>query len=143
MERNRLRNVLNVSQRRANKNSLTWWYILKTSWRVVYIAATLHPNSLIPFFTSKNTFFTSNNVILTQPHINIFFTLFNQKNPLKIGIQGNNLHIFLWNLKIWIFKNFFFRNLKIVKFGMPKKTPPKSQAKNKTLFLQYPFLTIF
>ena len=31
-----------------------------------------------------------------------FFTLFNQKNLLKIGIQGNNLHIFLWHLKIWI-----------------------------------------
>ena len=29
----RLRNVLNASQRRVNKNSLTWWYILKTSWR--------------------------------------------------------------------------------------------------------------
>ena len=26
---------------------------------------------------------------------------------------------------------------------MPKKITPKSQAKNKTLFLQYPFLTIF
>ena len=31
--RKRLRNVLNASQRRVNKNSLTWWYILKTSWR--------------------------------------------------------------------------------------------------------------
>ena len=26
---------------------------------------------------------------------------------------------------------------------MPKKIIPKSEAKNKTLFLQYPFLTIF
>ena len=26
---------------------------------------------------------------------------------------------------------------------MPKKMIPKSEAKNKTLFLQYPFLTIF
>ena len=26
---------------------------------------------------------------------------------------------------------------------MPKKMTPKSQAKNKTLFPQYPFLTIF
>ena len=25
--------MLNASQRRVNKNSLTWWYILKTSWR--------------------------------------------------------------------------------------------------------------
>ena len=31
--RKRLRNVLNASQRRVNKNSLTWWYILKTSRR--------------------------------------------------------------------------------------------------------------
>ena len=28
-----LRNVLNTSRRRVNKNSLTWWYVLKTSWR--------------------------------------------------------------------------------------------------------------
>ena len=25
--------MLNASQRRVNKNSLTWWYVLKTSWR--------------------------------------------------------------------------------------------------------------
>ena len=41
------------------------------------------------------------------------------------------------------FKKTFFQNLKILKFGMPKKITPKSQAKYKTLFLQYPFLTIF
>ena len=29
----RLRNLLNASQRRVNKNSLTWWYVLKMSWR--------------------------------------------------------------------------------------------------------------
>ena len=29
----RLRNVLNTSPKRVNKNSLTWWYVLKTSWR--------------------------------------------------------------------------------------------------------------
>ena len=28
-----LRNVLNTSQRLVNKNSLTWWYDLKMSWR--------------------------------------------------------------------------------------------------------------
>ena len=32
----RLRNVLNTSRRRVNKNSLTWWYALKTSWRYLY-----------------------------------------------------------------------------------------------------------
>ena len=29
----RLRNVFNTSRRPFNKNSLTWWYVLKTSWR--------------------------------------------------------------------------------------------------------------
>ena len=28
----RLRNVLNTFRRRVNKSSLTWWYVLKTSW---------------------------------------------------------------------------------------------------------------
>ena len=70
--------------------------------------------------------------------------LFNQrKNPLKIGIQGNNLHIFLWNLKIQIKKKVFFQNLKILKFGMPKKITLKPQAKIKPQFPQYPFLAIF
>ena len=59
-----------------------------------------------------------------------------------MGIQGNNLHIFLSNLKIWIKKK-KNGNLKILKLGMPKKITPKSQAKNKTPFPQYPFLTIF
>ena len=39
-------------------------------------------------------------------------------------------------------KIFFFRNLKILKFSMPKKMMPKSQAKAKP-FPEYPFLTIF
>ena len=74
----------------------------------------------------------------------MFFTLFNKKTPLKIGIQGNNVHIFLWNLKTQIKNNFFlFWNLKILKFGMPKKMTPKSHAKIKPSFPQYPFLTIF
>ena len=54
-----------------------------------------------------------------------------------MGIQVKNLHIFYETLKPE-FKYRNFRNLK-----MPKKITPKSQAKNKTLFLQYPFLTIF
>ena len=53
-----------------------------------------------------------------------------------IGIQGTNPHIFLRNLKIWILKIFFS------KLGVPKKMMPKSQAKNKSQFPQYPFLTI-
>ena len=40
-------------------------------------------------------------------------------------------------------KKKIFLNVKILKFGMPKKMTPKSQAKLKPLFPQYPFLTIF
>ena len=29
----RLTNMLNTSQRLVNKNSLTWWFVFKTSWR--------------------------------------------------------------------------------------------------------------
>ena len=60
-----------------------------------------------------------------------------------MDIQGSNLHIFLSYLKIQIFEKNFFRNLKISKFGMPKKLMPKPQAKIKPQFLQYPFLTLF
>ena len=41
------------------------------------------------------------------------------------------------------FKNKLFRNLKILKFSMPKKMTPISQANLKPSFPQYPFLTIF
>ena len=35
------------------------------------------------------------------------------------------------------------QNPKILKFSMPKKMTPKSQAKIKSSFPNYPFLTIF
>ena len=57
-------------------------------------------------------------------------------------MQENNLHIFLWNLKIRIKKK-KIRNRIILKFGMPKNMTPKSQVKIKLQSLQYPFLTIF
>ena len=41
------------------------------------------------------------------------------------------------------FQKRIFRNLKILKFSMPKKMTPKSQAKIKSSFPNYPFLTIF
>ena len=41
------------------------------------------------------------------------------------------------------FQKSIFRNLKILKFSMPKKMTPKSQAKIKSSFPNYPFLTIF
>ena len=40
-------------------------------------------------------------------------------------------------------KTNFFRNLKILKFGMPNKITPKSQGKNKTPFPQYLFFNYF
>ena len=40
------------------------------------------------------------------------------------------------------FKKKIFLNVKILKFGMPKKMTPKYQAKLKPLFPQYLFLTI-
>ena len=35
------------------------------------------------------------------------------------------------------------KNLKIIKFGIPEKMTPKSPAKTKPSFPQFPFLTIF
>ena len=40
-------------------------------------------------------------------------------------------------------KQFFFRNVKTLKFSTHKKITPKSQAKIKPSFPQYPYLTIF
>ena len=60
-----------------------------------------------------------------------------------MSIQGNNLHIFLWNLKIWIFLKKIFWNCKILKSGMPKKKLCLNLKQKNPLFLQYPFLTIF
>ena len=51
------------------------------------------------FFTPKNTFFTSTNVIFNIITYTHFLKLFHKKTPLKIGIEGNNLHIFYETLK--------------------------------------------
>ena len=59
------------------------------------------PNLFILFSNRKNTFFTSTNAIVNITYTH-FFTLLITKKPLKMGIQGNNLDIFLWNLKIRI-----------------------------------------
>ena len=78
---------------------------------------------------------------LIVSHKHIFFTLLIKK-PLKIGIKGNNLHIFLWHIKTQIKKK-NIRNLQILKLGTPKKMTLQSQAKIKPSFSQYPILTIF
>ena len=80
---------------------------------------------------------------LTPTHMHIFLHFLIKKGSLKMGMQGNNLGIFLWNLKNLNLKKKFFWNLKILKFSMPRKITPKSQAKIKPRFPQYPFLTIF
>ena len=52
---------------------------------------------------------------LVLSHKHIFFTLSNQKTPLKIGIQGKNLHIYpthIDTLKQKLKKKFFFEILK-------------------------------
>ena len=123
-------------------------FFLWMSSRVVCFAATQHHNSLISSPKLVNTLVTSN--FLTPPQKHIFFTLFNNHPRtlpppgLKIGIQGNNLNIFLWRLKTQIKKTVcFFWNLKILRFSMRKKLTPKSQAKTKPPFLQFLFLTIF
>ena len=54
---------------------------------------------------------------LTPPHKHIFLHFLIEKKPLKISIQGNNLHN-----------------------GMPKKMTPKSQAKIK---LPFPIFNYF
>ena len=80
---------------------------------------------------------------LMLTHIHIFFTLFNQKNPPKNRYTRKEPTHFSVKPENLNFKKNFFRNLKILKFSMLKKMTPKSQAKNKTPFPQYPFLTIF
>ena len=45
--------------------------------------------------------------------------------------------------KIQILKKLFLEILKSQKIHLPKKMTPKSHAKNKSLFLQHPFLAIF
>ena len=43
--------------------------------------AKIKPQLLIPFFTPKNKFFTSNNVIFNTNTHTHFFTIFNKENP--------------------------------------------------------------
>ena len=62
-----------------------------------------------------------------------------KKTP-KIGIQGNNLHIFLWHLQD---QKIFSKKPPTIHFEMPKKMTPKSQAKIKPPFSQYPFFIYF
>ena len=45
---------------------------------------------------------------LIPPHKVIFLHFLIEENPLKIAIQGNNLHIFLRRLKNQIKKKGFF-----------------------------------
>ena len=42
--------MLNASQRRVNKNSLTWWYVLKTSWRYLCKTSLRHLQNVLQTF---------------------------------------------------------------------------------------------
>ena len=64
---------------------------------VVCFAANQAPNSHKPFFTLINTLLIGNIAFfkfITQTHFFFFFTLSNRKETPKIGVQGNNQHIF-------------------------------------------------
>ena len=100
------------------------------------------PNSLLLFFTLINTLLIGNIRLfkfITKTH---FFTLFNKKTPKNRYTRKQSRHFSMTPLRPEL-KKIFFRNLKILKFGLPKKMTPKSQAKIKPSFPQYPFLTIF
>ena len=95
----------------------------------VCFAATQHPNSLIPFPTLINTVFTSNNAIFNSTTHTHFFHTFLIKKTCT----------FFYNTLKSKLKKKILRNPKILKLGMPKRMTPKSQAKIKPPFQQYPF----
>ena len=49
---------------------------------------------LYPFFTTKHKFFTSKNAIFNINTHTHFLHFLIKKTPIKVGIQGKNLHIF-------------------------------------------------
>ena len=61
--------------------------------KAVDFAATWRTDPLLPFFKPKNTFLKSTNVIFNIITYTHSFCNFNLKNPLKMGIQENNLYI--------------------------------------------------
>ena len=110
-----------------------------TSWvkwitRSVCLWATQGNNPLIPFFTSKHTFFTCINAIFNILIYTHSFCTFNQRNPLKMGIQGNKLYIFVWYLKSEFFKKSFFGILNLKKSVCLKKWPLNLKQKIKPYF---------
>ena len=62
---------------------------------VVCIRANQHDNSLTHFFTLINTLLIGNIAFFKFITQTLFLHLLIEKKPLKIGIQRNNLHIFL------------------------------------------------
>ena len=100
------------------------------------------PNSLVLFFTLINTLLIGNITLfkfITQTH---FFTLFNQKNPKNRNTRKQPRHFSMTPLRREL-KKIFFQNLKILKFGLPKKMMPKSQAKIKPSFPTIPISNYF
>ena len=76
-----------------------------------------------------NTFFTSNNAILTPTTHTHFFYTFNQKKAIKNRYTRKQLTHFFKAPSNPNQKKNFFQNLKILKLSMPKKMTLKSQAK--------------
>ena len=124
-----------IRGRNGNLYSLRYQVLMFKSWMLaVCFWAILDIYPLIPLVKPKKTFFTTTNaifniIIYTHP-----FCTFN-KPPPKNGYTRTQPIDFTMMPKIWFFKKFFYRNLKSSKIRMPKKMTPKSQAKNKTLFL--------
>ena len=73
---------------------------------VACIKANEHPNSHIPFFTSIDTLFTSNNAILTTTTQAHFFTLFNRKKPPKSRYRKQPTHFSMTPLRHKLKKKF-------------------------------------
>ena len=111
-----------IRGRNGNLYSLRYQVLMFESWMLaVCFWAILDIYLLIPFFKPKKTFFTTTNaifniIIYTHP-----FCTFNQKKPLKMGIQGPNLYIFLWCLKSEFLKKIFFKILNLRKSVRLKK----------------------
>ena len=87
-------------------------------------------------FSHQNTFFTSTNAIFNIITYTHPFCTCNQtpQPPLKVGIQGNNLYIFLWYPKSKFKKIFFFKILDLKKSVCLKKWRLNLKQKIKPYF---------
>ena len=78
---------------------------------------------------------------LTLPHKHIFLHFLIEKTPKNRYTRKQPTHFSITPLRPKL-KRKIYVDLKILKFSMPKKMAPKSQAKIKPSFPPYLFLTI-